>query len=265
MRVLAYGAVGKYIGDILFGSYSMSVAAVGELSDPRLKAIVNAVRQQGQRRQGGLSGPIPTGPVGSTQRGGAGMGKNKQQDDASPTGGIYGNDQDDMRQGESGKSDEPYPSNWPKPGYSQPQTETPKASLPIEGRDTQASQSNDFDDASPTAGQGMRADTAQQSGSAWERIRRGSKSGGQSGGSSWPTNNQEASPQSRESAWAKLQNNTQPEQRQGLTTGDSFAFSKSDEERSLAKDEAQKEFDARVERERRGGDFNSGGRDQKRL
>lgn len=46
--------------------------------------------------------------------------------------------------------------------------------------------------------------------------------------------------------------------------GDSFTFSKTEEERNLAQIEAQKEFDARVEKERRGGDFSSGNGDQKR-
>jgi hypothetical protein len=62
----------------------------------------------------------------------------------------------------------------------------------------------------------------------------------------------------------KQQHETQKEQREGATTGDSFAFSKTEEERTYAKEEAQKEFDARVERERRGGDFSKGGGDQKR-
>ena len=254
LRVLAYGGVGKYIGDILLGSYSMSVATVGELSDPRMKDIVNAMRQKAQRKQGGLPSSIPVEQPGSTQRGGAGT-EQTQLDDASPTGGLYGNDETSMRQDGGGKSDEPYPRNWSKPGYSQSQ---------IEALETpRALQADDFNNASPTGGQGIRADTAQQSESSWDRIRRGSKSGGQSGSSSWPTDNQGTSAQKGESAWAKLQNNTQQEQPKESSTGDSFTFSKTDEERNLAKIEAQKEFDARVEQERRGGDFSSGG-DQKR-
>lgn len=277
LRMLAYGAVGKYIGQILLGSYSMTIAAVGELSDPRLKEIVNAIRQKGQRKQGRLPSPVPTGTVGGAQRGGIiGMERNERPDDASPTGGMYGNERgfdgvpgrgtvtDDMRQDEGEDSDETNPGNWPRPGYPQSQTENTKASPQIQERETPKSQSDQFDDASPTGGHGIRADKAEPSGSAWERIRRGSKPGGQSNGTSWTTNNQEPTRQGEESAWSKLQNNTQQEQRQGSTRGDSFAFSKTEEERSLAKSEAQKEFDARVERERRGGDFNSGGGDQRR-
>jgi hypothetical protein len=54
------------------------------------------------------------------------------------------------------------------------------------------------------------------------------------------------------------------EQAQSPTASDDFAFSKENEERSLARTEAQREFDARVERERRGGDFSSGSGNQKR-
>ena len=40
---------------------------------------------------------------------------------------------------------------------------------------------------------------------------------------------------------------------------DSFSFSSSDQDGSLAKEEAQRVFDERLEKERRGGDFGSGG------
>jgi hypothetical protein len=110
-----------------------------------------------------------------------------------------------------------------------------------------------FDDASPTGGQGVAAETPPAAqGSAWERLRRGEKPESSS------------STGSNQSAWQRAQNETQKEQRQGLTTGDSFAFSKSEEERSYAKEEAQKEFDSRVERERRGGEFSQNGGNQKR-
>ena len=52
---------------------------------------------------------------------------------------------------------------------------------------------------------------------------------------------------------------SQREQQEGSTLGDSFAFSRTEEERSYAKDEAQKQFDERVERERRGEDFGAKG------
>jgi hypothetical protein len=39
---------------------------------------------------------------------------------------------------------------------------------------------------------------------------------------------------------------------------DSFSFSQGEEDKQLAKTEAQKEFDARLERERSGKDFDEG-------
>lgn len=279
LRGLAYGAIGDYIGKIFLGSYSMTVSAVGELSDPRLKDFVDAVRQKGQRRLGGLPNPTTTGPTSGTQYGGANeTGINTQRDDASPTSGLYDDESDsggalgrgmvgaEMTSVEGGKTDWAKPQDMPYQSDGQLKTSPftqSKESTQIEGRGSQDPQSDEFDDASPTGGQGVKADTAEQNGSAWERIRNSAKSGVKKD-SGWRNDNREPSGQSGESAWSKLQDNIQREKRAGPTTGDSFAFSKSEEEQSLAKDEAQKEFDARVERERRGGDFNGGSGDQRR-
>jgi hypothetical protein len=268
VRGLAYGAVGNYIAQILFGSYSMSVAAVGELSDPRLKAMVEAVRQQAQQRRGSLPNPRGGQPGtvdGAQQRGGVRIGKG-QQDDASPTGGVFGDENESLsKETSNGVSEDNVggaqaaEGRWPGLPRSRP-TPAPR-SVP----ETQSQPFDAFDDASPTSGQGVVADTTtpQSSGSAWDRIRRGEKptsapkpdSGWQSG---------RGQQQSRQSAWSKQSNDTQQEQREGSTTGDSFTFSKTGEERGYAKEEAQKEFDARVDKERRGGDFSQGSGDQRR-
>jgi hypothetical protein len=94
---------------------------------------------------------------------------------------------------------------------------------------------NSTDDASPLVSS---QPAPARSGSTWDRIRQESASSKGSPRQS-PTN----TPQIRR------------EQQEGSTLGDSFSFASSDEERQLAKTEAQKEFDARVERERQGGDF----------
>ncbi|KAF2691159.1 hypothetical protein K458DRAFT_412472 [Lentithecium fluviatile CBS 122367] len=97
------------------------------------------------------------------------------------------------------------------------------------------------DDASPTGGM-FEDDVQSQSKpgeSAWERLRRG--------GASSP--GQQRTPTGR----------AQPphrEQREVSTLGDSFAFAETDEERKRAQERAQREFDARLERERQGKDFN---------
>ncbi|PSS07135.1 hypothetical protein M430DRAFT_193408 [Amorphotheca resinae ATCC 22711] len=240
LRALAYGVVGNYVGQIIIGSYSISTAAVGELSDKRLTAMVNAVRQQAQQRRGGLPSP--------TQQRAAGMARN-QPDDASPTAGMYGDESSETGSdiGRLGMSDDKLQEDrtrtWPRPSKA-PQME------PYEAQD----EGFVFDDASPTGGQGVSADTAPHQMSAWERLRRGEKPvpSGQAG-----PRGLAAPAQPRQNAWAKLQNNTQPEQG-GLSASESYTFSETDEDRNVARAQAQKEFDAQVDRERRGGDFNSG-------
>ncbi|KAF2842158.1 hypothetical protein M501DRAFT_389626 [Patellaria atrata CBS 101060] len=102
------------------------------------------------------------------------------------------------------------------------------------------------DDASP-----VRRESTSSGGSAWDRIRRG-----EAPSSAIPRNEApnppSPSPQNRGS-WA--QRRAGSETTEGATSGDSFAFSTSEEDRQLAKAEAQREFDARVERERMGRDF----------
>jgi hypothetical protein len=91
------------------------------------------------------------------------------------------------------------------------------------------------DDMSPTSG-GSDSPFPQES--AWDRIRREAASG------------QSQSPSTPGYSAEKRQT-----PRQESAPGDSFTFSATDEERQLAKQDAQKDFDARVERERQGRDF----------
>lgn len=101
-------------------------------------------------------------------------------------------------------------------------------------------------------------DTTQSTGgSAWDRIRKqgGIPSAG-SRGSNWPSGRGPPPTSTAPNAWSKSQRASGP--------GDGYTFSSAEEERQLAKSDAQKEFDDRVERERRGGDFTSSNGDQKR-
>jgi hypothetical protein len=97
-----------------------------------------------------------------------------------------------------------------------------------------------LDDISPTSG-------AQESSypqeSAWERIRRESAAG-----------------QQQSSTVPRYPVDKRQVGRQGVPPGDSFTFPATDEERQLAKQEAQKDFDARVEQERHGNDFEESSR-----
>ena len=96
-----------------------------------------------------------------------------------------------------------------------------------------------YDDASPTGGTGA-MDPGDEGASAWDRIRQGAASGG---------------PDPRPRRRGRVEQQQQQQQE-----GESFSFSGSDEERGYAQSEAQKEFDERVERERRGGDFGDEGK-----
>jgi hypothetical protein len=257
VRSTAYGAFGMFVGQILFGSYSASVVAVGEMSDKRLKPFIDAVRAKSQQRIGSIPGaggqrrPNAGPPPNGRQPAGPQYDTQESPDDASPTGGMFGEENtaaspantDGIMGGNTQTQERQWPPARPAPAQTRAQ-------------ETEAQPFDAWDDASPTGGQGMTESTAPQ-GSAWDRLRRGEKPAPvpQKSGGKQPT---------KQSAWSRQQDETQREQKEGSTMGDSFAFSKSEEERNYAKEEAQKEFDARVERERRGGDFSQGGGDQRR-
>lgn len=91
-------------------------------------------------------------------------------------------------------------------------------------------------------------------GSAWERVRRGAgtpplgkkerqgTTGGRGAGGA--------------GGWQQQRGKREGS---GSKDGDDFMFSSSEQERSYARDEAQRDFDARVEKERQGGNFNEEG------
>ena len=102
-----------------------------------------------------------------------------------------------------------------------------------------------FDDASPTAGNDPDMGTPrpyQSSASTWERLRRGGRG---------PSGSQTGQPQ-RQPLPSRLPPREQEE---------SFSYSGGDEEKAVAKQQAQKEFDAMLEKERResgSGDYDRG-------
>lgn len=105
------------------------------------------------------------------------------------------------------------------------------------------------DDASPTGGlfqdevrtSESQSQTQSQSGeSSWDRLRRG--------GQPIPLQKPQRQPPRRAEPKHR-------EQAEGSTVGDSYTFVEGDEERSRERERAQQEFDARMERERQGRDF----------
>ncbi|KAH7114227.1 hypothetical protein B0J11DRAFT_553573 [Dendryphion nanum] len=112
----------------------------------------------------------------------------------------------------------------------------------------QSRRTADEDDESPTGGlfqedvqnQNQNQNQPKLGESTWERLRRG-------GG---PPAGQRSLPRRPEPSHR--------EQREGSTLGDSFTFAETDDERRLAQEKAQREFDQRIEKERQGKDFNEG-------
>lgn len=132
------------------------------------------------------------------------------------------------------------------PGTQSPQPESPPASDPDESYAF-------LDDASPVSpAESQGAPTQQrgaQGGSAWDRIRSqargGSSAQGQGSGS-------------QATAWRRRRDDEITSR--GAQQGTSYTFSPADEERAYAKAQAQKEFDAMLEKERRGQSDTSGKR-----
>jgi len=101
-----------------------------------------------------------------------------------------------------------------------------------------------FDDASPVSPTERQrgAQQSSQGGSAWERLRRQASSSQNvqpRGNSNRPTG-----------SWQRRRDEEQTSR--GAREGTSYNFSTADEERAYAKEQAQKEFDEMLERERRG-------------
>ncbi|KAF6228878.1 hypothetical protein HO133_006989 [Letharia lupina] len=269
-RGFAYCLIGAYLAPLFVSSYAATVSAVGEVRDPRLHEVNKAVReavlrdQRQKKERGGeivkqtdarREGRMPNFPrerdQGRGRRGGG-----AEVDDASPTGGAMmdmGIDEEQGRLSGAGDmggmlSDGQMRSAEAKamPPPSQTPAGNRAATFQMEKVERQPKDfGSDFDDASPTGGSGAMDGGDGSAGSVWERIRQQSSS--------------EPSGSSMGRGRGMRGSGMQQEQQEGSTTGDSFSFSNSDEERSYAKIEAQREFDERVEKERRGGEFNSGG------
>lgn len=117
-----------------------------------------------------------------------------------------------------------------------------------------------YDDASPTArDESTQSPTESSSGSAWDRLRHASLSQQKGGGSSSPQSSS-STQSSPASSWQDVRGMSSPRGDEE-TSGSSYSYSSAEEERSLAKEQAQKDFDEMLEKERQGDgpDAGSGG------
>ena len=285
MRGAAYVSLGLLVVPGLVSAYGVTVTAVGEVRDGRLKNLTAELRRamvreraerveggrgqgQGWGREKGKGGQVGDGVERARGRArGRAAGEREVDgaavDEASPTGnpgmGVYGDDAAgavaDMGAVLS-DGDMQTQERQVKPARRHSPAENSASTFRVEEVAKQPrSFADDFDDASPTGGSGVMGDYSSSSssssssaegGSVWERIRNQNASGAASS----PTTTREYGG-GRGAAAGRGKG-------EKVDGGESFSFSSAEEERQLAKDEAQKDFDARIERERQGGDFSSG-------
>ncbi|KAL9581416.1 MAG: hypothetical protein Q9212_003915 [Teloschistes hypoglaucus] len=235
---------------IFMASFAGTVTTMGDATDPRLKDYRDAVLKRGHL----VSRPKdPTGQGNTSmtdlwtrhRRGIGAKDTGTVDDDASPGAGtddFFAADADRLSGSSTGiMSDAQMRTQERRQQVSSEKSPTENRATTFQ-MDKVARQPDGFDDntddASPTAQSNT---SGSQSGSAWDRIRRQAQTG--STGTA-----------RRGQRWDALQK----EQQQASTTGDSFTFSSTDQDRELAKSESQDDFDARVEKERQGGSFDSG-------
>lgn len=245
-RGSVYGTLSLAFGMFFVASYATTVAAVGELRDPRLRDLQQEVKFKTRQPMGEAEAmKQPKDPMGQGNTNAADLWKRHREgigarDDASPSTSTdnYGGEIGGPGGTNTGVMSDAQMQTQETRQQASPQeipTENRASTFRVEKVEKQPTGfDDDFDDASPTS---PSSTDEGQSGSSWDRIRRQAQkqASGKEGGRGW--------------------NAIRKEQQEDSTAGDSFTFSSADEERQLAQDEAQKEFDARVERERQGGNF----------
>lgn len=247
-RATCYGMVGALVAKLIFASYATSTSVTGRLYDPRLKELVETLRKnkQGQNQDTVTRPSVRTDPNLPQTRGSAWERARAavNSGSAATNGGVVG----DQQMGERQMQQQAPPDQPPSESFGSTFDTNQSASQPV---------GFDQGNATPTASADARSASRSGPGeTSWQRIRRGNapaQAPGQarrplqgSGGDAWARARGDASP---------VGNGFQGEQREGSTVGDSYSFSASEEERQLAQNEAQREFDQRVEKERQGRDF----------
>lgn len=257
LRYQVYTILGTTIGGFFMGSYALTQGTVGRMMDPRLKEIADSMRSQSKTLPGS---PLPgnrevdetAGPrQGETydmarqrQRAQEAWRRNRQpqqqqrsnqDDDMSPSGGAFGAEYIDL--GSATVSDTSMMSDEQAKQQMERMERQQQSEKDMRELDDHQQVSMKPNERHRVADDASKTSTDRQSrsggGSAWDRLRQQASSGNQQ---------QQSAPRN-----ASRSSNRDD--------GDSFSFSSSDEDRQLARAEAQKEFDSRIERERAGKDF----------
>ena len=290
LRSGPYIGLGFLCGVTIFSGYAATVTAVGEVRDQRLRAMEKQIAEVVQRkmkivreRQGGL----PRAPDGQssereeptshghsapseawkTRREAIEKGYDAiaQNEDASPTNSddFFGEIVVDERSRTMSNNTHSRPQR--QGGYQRVTKEDPFQTSDQQinfqqdryEKQTPASDSS-FDDASPTGGVGATGNndtSGAPGGSVWERIRHDAAASGPSSQSPNPAEQQRMRRDVGEGGGFPQ---SQARSRQVRNEEDGFGSSASEEGKLYARDEAQRDFDARVEKERVGGDFDGG-------
>ncbi|KAK1759523.1 hypothetical protein QBC47DRAFT_372264 [Echria macrotheca] len=211
--------VARMTTSMVSGAFVLPKAALAAKADPRLKGLFEDVRQRQQQQHRRGPGQAPFG---------ARTGQPTQSVSSAPP--------PPPAVVSSGYSDA-------SPTYTSDTSPSYSGTSQDEGwQDNAGFEESKAETSAPVAGS---APTNQTSGSAWDRLRKsaGVTSGGAGQGE-----------QRRQSSWEERRQRAQKGSSGGGSDQslDSYAYSQSDEERALAKEQAQREFDAMLERERRG-------------
>ncbi|KXX81551.1 hypothetical protein MMYC01_202722 [Madurella mycetomatis] len=229
-HAVRFGAYGTLLGLVvtpLFISYAETSYVVHILNDPRLKSIRDHARQQQQQQQQQQQGNQARSRASGPPRR-ASTDEDTSTDEATPSSQSYVLEQQ-----------QPQPRHQPLQWTERP----PKTPTTPQDDDSFL-----FDNASPVA-----PSARQQHQSSSTQLPAGGGGGG-GGGSAWDRLRQRA--KSGQDVWEQAGQSREDSRNQRL---DQHAYDQSDREKTRAKEQAQKEFDAMLERERRG-QGESGGR-----
>ena len=251
LRSVNYGLVGAGFASFFSTSYASSVAVIGELQDPRLKDVMIAlksnIKKQQEERQHRGDTKREEGTA-EDDRDEAGSLVSRGRAGYTDYNGTVGRDEVEVARPDRVQMNSLTPSRNTVEGQINSFTESGNEFGPVEREHKKLTNNEDefsFLESEPK----YPADNQEEippsksgrpqepNGSTWERLRREAISG------------------SDNSSTKAMELGRVAAQTQQTSTESDFTFSSSEQERSLAREEAQRDFDERVEQERAGGDF----------